>query len=390
MKKPIWIVLFLLPLTVAIACTQAEPTTGAAVRPVTGSPPATDATSSARKPGWEQEWNNIVVEAKKEGNLLIYAGSIGEAGRALTSAFREKYGISADIVAGRGEEIVARIESERKAGIYGVDVGLPGMTWYFSSIDPGNMSVPLQPLLVLPEILDTSKWREGKLPMGDKKGRLAVILMAARSSATVNRDFVKPDEFTTTNQLTEPKWRGKVVMNDPTVGGSGNSVFTFEVAKIMGLEKGTAFMKQLAKQDLAITRDLRLMTEWIARGKYPVGLGADPAPVAEFVRAGAPLAYQSLKEPRWTTTGTCSVFIFDKAPHPNAARLFANWILSKEGSSIFAKTYGYPSIRTDISPEGIDPALIPEPGDVILGEDYELAKQGMMKLAAEIFRDLIK
>src|SRR3990172_7263667 len=81
---------------------------------------------------WRQKWDNTVIEAKKEGRLVVYAASLGEAARKLTEAFKDKYGITLDIVPGRGEELVARIAKERSAGIYVVDVGFPGMTWYFA------------------------------------------------------------------------------------------------------------------------------------------------------------------------------------------------------------------------------------------------------------------
>src|SRR3990172_433118 len=60
------------------------------------------------------EWDKLVAEAKKEGKVVIYASTIGGAREALTRAFRQKYGISLDIVMGRGAEIVAQIESERR------------------------------------------------------------------------------------------------------------------------------------------------------------------------------------------------------------------------------------------------------------------------------------
>ncbi len=355
-----------------------------------GKAPAGVKAGPAPAADWRQKWDIMVADAKKEGSLVVYTGSIGEAGRTLAAAFKDKYGITLELVQGRGEEIVARINSERKAGIFGVDVGLPGMSWYFSSIKPMAITLPIQPLLILPEVLDVAKWREHKLPIGDKAGHLAVILLGAQPHLAVNGDVVKAGEITSLQDLLQPKWRGKIVMNDPTVGGAGSEVFTFTVREVMGLEKGTVFMKALAGQDPVIIRDLRLMTEWIARGRYALGWGPDPAPTAEFIRSGARLSIPTLKEPRATTSATCNIMVLDKAPHPNAARLFANWLLSREGATIFSKSYGYPSTRLDVPTEGIDPGLFLGPNEVILGEDYQLAKGEMRKLAAEIFRGQIK
>ena len=84
------------------------------------------------------------------------------------------------------------------------------------------------------------------------------------------------------------------------------------------------------------------------------------------------------------------MIVFDRAPHPNAAKVFVNWILSREGAAIYSKAHGYAATRRDVSTEGIDPILIPRPNENLLGEDYEVAKEGMRKLAAEIFRDLTR
>ncbi len=371
-------VLFLLAVLLFGACGQpSQPAPAAVVNPTAA-------------PGRTSDWDNLVTAAQKEGNLVIYAGPIGEARDALMKAFREKYGITVDITIGRGDETVAKLENERRAGIYAADVCIQGMTVFFSSIKPMGITLPIQPLLVLPEVRDLSKWREGKLPLADKEGLLAALVLASTPHMAANTDLVKPGAITTHTDLLDPKWRGKLVIADPSLGGSGAEWFTFVVQKLMGLEKGTAFMRQLAKQDPMVTRDLRLQGEWVARGKYSVAVAPNKATVNEFARAGAPLAFVDMKDPRPTSSGAGNLMVFDKAPHPNATKLFVNWLLSKEGSTIYAQAVGYPSTRLDVPTDGVDPILIPGPGDVILGEDYQMTKGDMTKLGGEIFRDLVK
>ena len=177
-------------------------------------------------------------------------------------------------------------------------------------------------------------------------------------------------------------------MNDPSLGGAGTECIPYIVTKAMGIEKGAAFMKQLAKHEPGITRDQRLLTEWVGRGKFAAALAPDKATTAQLVRAGMPLAYADLKEPRPTSSGPGNLMIFDRAPHPNATKLFVNWILSKEGAAVYAKAHGYAATRIDVPTEGVDPIFIPKPDETILGEDYQKMKGKMRKLATEIFRDL--
>ncbi len=342
-------------------------------------------------PATQGEWDKLVTEAKKEGKVVIYAGTIGDARTALTNAFRQKYGISLDIVMGRGNELITKMASERRAGIYAVDVGIQGMTTYFNSVKSfGITSAPLLPLLVLPEVADLSKWRGGKLPFADREGHLIVLVLGPAPHLLINTELVKPGEINSHQDLLTSKWRGKLAINDPSLGGAGTEWFTFIVTKVMGLEKGTAFMKQLAKQDPGLTKDQRLLSEWVARGKYVAALAPDKATTAKLVRAGAPLAYPDLKEPRPTSSGPGNLMVLDRPPHPNAAKLFINWILSKEGAAVYSKAHGLPSTRIDVSTEGIDPVFIPKPDETILGEEYQVSKGEMHKLAIEVFRDITR
>jgi len=343
--------------------------------------------TQASPPTLKAEWDKLINEAKKEGRVVIYAGPIGEARTAMVTAFRQKYGITLDIIMSRGSEIVAKVETERRAGLYMVDVGFIGLESYFGSPQLKGFTLPLSSLLVLPEILDLAHWRGEKMPFADKEGHLAALVLGSSPYMLINTEIVKPGEITSHQDLLEPKWRGKLAINDPSVGGAGSEWFTFIVAKVMGLEKGTAYMKQLARQEPAVTRDQRLLTEWVARGKYAAALAPDKATTVQMIRTGAPLAYIDLKEPRPTTSGPGNIMVFDKLPHPNATKLFINWLLSREGAAVYSKGHGYVSTRLDVATEGIDPFVIPAPNDAILGEDYQTARGKMRKLAAEIFRN---
>ncbi len=342
------------------------------------------------QPATKAEWDKLVADAKKEGKLVIYAGPIGNARAALMSAFRQRYGIALDIVMGRGEELMAKMDSERRAGIYDVDAVIHGMTTFFNSPLLRKNTVPMAPYLVLPEVLDLSKWRGGKLPFADKEGHLAVLVLGPAPHMLINTELVKPGEITSHYDLLDPKWRGRIAVNDPSLGGAGTEWFTYVVSKVMGIEKGTQYMKQLVKQEPGITRDQRLLTEWIARGKYAVALAPDKATTAELMRAGAPLAYPDLKEPRPTSSGPGNITLLANAPHPNAMKLFANWILSRDGAAVYSKAHGLPSTRIDVPPEGINPVFIPKPNETILGEEYQLSKGKMRKLATEIFSGLTR
>jgi iron(III) transport system substrate-binding protein len=339
------------------------------------------------------EWNNLVQAARKEGRVIVY-GNIGPGIRdAVTLAFKEKFAIGVEWVLGRPAEVIAKLKAERAAGLKITDIGFFGGTSFINDIKPMGINLPLDPLLVLPEVRDPKNWRGGKLPYFDKERMAFCVLSLATSYYQRNINLVSEKEISSTMDLLNPKWRGKIVMGDPSIAGGANSWLTWMLEGILGKEKGIQFMKKLVNQNPMITRDERQLTEWVSRGKYEIGIGSSVSVPAKFIQMGAPIAFIDTKEPRSLSSGFGIVEAFKDAPHPNAAKLLLNWTLSREGSTIFSRAAEYPSTRADVPPGEILPILVPRPDDVdpyIQYENYESVKGEMRKVAAGIFVDLAK
>lgn len=350
-----------------------------------------EVTPTPQSPEQKSEWEKLLTAAQKEGTVVIYTSARPKARDAVTGAFKAKYGINVEWVAGRGAEIAAKIKSERNAGLYMVDLGFIGPTTFTNDIKPLDITPPLKPMFVLPEVKDPKNWLNGEIPFLDKEGMAIQVVLVANQFYIMNKDMVREGEVTSSLDLLNPKWKEKMVISDPSISGNANDWFTWVVMGVFGEEKGQQFMKDLVAQKPVMTRDERLLTEWVARGKYPIGIGPSVAVPAEFIEAGAHIAFISVKDPRPLSSGSGLLNAFKNAPHPDAAKLLVNWVLSKEGSSIFAPASEYPSTRADVPPEGILPILVPRPGDInpeIKFEDYLIRKGDMRKLAADIFKGL--
>ncbi len=338
----------------------------------------------------QSEWNEIIGAAKKEGRLVIYASTIGDARPAITKAFAEKYGIPVEFVQGRGAELVQRLTTERSSGIYQVDVGFQGLTTFFNQMQVKNMTVPLEPMFALPEVKDPAKWRGGQIPFVDKKRSVVAFVLTAQPHVIINTNLVKDNEITSNEDLLAPKWKGKIVINDPTVAGNGAEWFSYMMLRAYDRPKAEAYMRRLVAQEPVLLRDQRLLIEWVARAKYPVAIGSDHGETVKVMHTGAPLKFVKIKEGMPLTSGPLNLMVFDKAPHPNAAKLFVNWALSKDGAAVISYASGYPSQRLDVSNDKLDPMLVPGPKEVVPGEDYKLLQGPLMKMAAEIFKNLIQ
>ncbi len=131
------------------------------------------------------------------------------------------------------------------------------------------------------------------------------------------------------------------------------------------------FLQQLARQDMALTRDQRLLGEWVARGKNPIGIAASVGVVGPLSKAGAPISWIRLGEGGLLHPAGSVLGLAGRAPHPNAAKVMANWLLTAEGQRLYSVGFGQPAKRLGVSTEGLDSFAIPRPDDKYLVADEE-------------------
>jgi iron(III) transport system substrate-binding protein len=156
---------------------------------------------------------------------------------------------------------------------------------------------------------------------------------------------------------------------------------------------GLDYMRELAKQEPIINRDERLQVEWVAKAKYPIGMALKKEIITEFQRAGATILESTGAEGAGMSSGSDNIGLINKAAHPNAAKLYLNWFLSKEGQTVASTSTGNLSTRMDVPFSHVDPVLIPEPDKQYFFSDQEeflLKAEPERKMAKEIFGHLVK
>jgi len=317
--------------------------------------------TSAQQRGWEKDWNESLAGAKKEGKVVV-AGSPDPVMRnEIIPKFTARFAIPVEFVAGRSSQIVSRVQTERSAGIYTLDVFLAGPDTTAVTLYGQKLIDPLKPLLLLPEVVDGSKWKIGKVWFADPEERFVVRSFSSVATLLfINTDHVKPEELRSVKDLLNPKWRGKISVEDPTTTGAGAN----EAARFYH-QLGEEFVKELyIDQKPVRTRERRQMADWLARGTYPICMNCREDDVRPLVKDGFKiLEIFELSGVTPTVNGSPWLLsITNKAPHPRAAQVFANWILSKEGLEIYARGYGSATLRTDIDESFVNPANIPKRG----------------------------
>lgn len=341
------------------------------------------------KEAWKVKWDNLLKEAKKEGVLAMYSTAGTEVRDALAVPLQKYLGLRLEYTAGKGAEISQKLSSERRSGLYLVDIYIGGTSTTLNQLKPAGMLDPLEREIFLPEDLDPGAWYGAGLRWRDKEKTAVSFLTYVVPPLVGNITLVRPDEIKSYRDLLNPKWKGKIAMNDPTVAGIGLTFFRIVGGELMGYD----FMRELSKQEPVILRDQRLQVEWVAQGKYAMIIAPTQAIVTYFVNAGAPLAYFLPAEGGWVAAGSGNIALMNRAPHPNAARLAVNWILTKEAQTLISKAVGVSSARMDVPTDGLDPATLIKPGiryvDANL-EEMELKADEDKKLAADIFANLMK
>ncbi|MBI4333227.1 MAG: extracellular solute-binding protein [Chloroflexi bacterium] len=318
------------------------------------------------KAGWEAEWEEVLARGKSEG-VVVVINDLGATQReTIRKTIQETFGINMESVAGGGTQTMARTKAERSAGLYTSDALIGGATTQKLYREAGFLD-PIERGLIFPDIKDPKNWRDGKFPYLDKDGYSIIFQKAVNPALVVNTEMVRPEDVNSYQALLDPKWKGKITMRDPTVSGGGHNAINSIMWELMGED----YVRAFAKQEPLVTRDQRLMVETVARGKYPIGLAPDADTVLEFEQAGAPVKRVLLKEGSGLAASQAGFGILNRPAHPNAQKVFVNWLLSKEGQLIAGKATGYPSMRADVPTDYVDPIRLPQPGTRYIDTDDE-------------------
>jgi iron(III) transport system substrate-binding protein len=293
------------------------------------------ANAAESNPIWQREWDKIVENAKREGEVRLW-GEQEITHPDIIAAFNKDFPfIKAVTVSGRVGDLMPRIIAERRAGKFLADVysgGLGGRSFY--DFHKAGVLDPLKPVLLLPEVIDGSKWLNGEQFYADSEKQF--VFMYEGSVAGVglhyNTNLVDLKDFKSYWDLLNPRWKGKVLLFErPGVGSP--SVIRFYHNPLLGPD----FVKRLfTDMDVTVSQDRRQASDWLASGKFSICIDCGDTdrakqqglPVDEFPHANLKEASDEI-----STSGNSGIALINSAPNPSAARVFINWFLSRAGQT---------------------------------------------------------
>ncbi len=311
----------------------------------------------------QSRWQQVLDAAKKEGKVVVLAPSGEALRRAITEGFRKAFpDIGLEYSGGRGPEQVTKLLAERNGGIFSTDLLISGSTTALQLKSAGALA-PVKPALILPEVTNLKLWQGNRLYFNDTEQMYDLAFVNTVSAVLVyNSKQVKRNEVDEPFKLLDPKWKGKIVINDPMVASTGYSMFRHFWEK-MGPKKAQNFYRRIKAQAAVVSRDQRLELEWVSQGKYPLLLGPSLILLEQLLGKG--LEFEVASEWKdiggFVTSSSGDVMLVDKAPHLNAAAVFINWLLSKDTQTTWSKVLKQVSIRADVPTDHLPSYVIPNP-----------------------------
>jgi ABC-type Fe3+ transport system substrate-binding protein len=308
------------------------------------------------------EWQRVVQGAEQEGKVVVYGPARKPERDVATTLFNKAYPrIAVEYFAVGGSESGPRILAEQKAGVFNADVFVGGTTTPTQVLQPAGALEPVDEILLLPEVVDPSRWWQGQHFYVDRQGRYNLAFIGSvNHTVSYNTRLVKPEKLQSYWDLLDPRWRGKMMAWDPRRPGPGsaNLLFVYHNPAL-----GPEFIRQLySKADLVLSTDQRQMVDWLAQGRYPVGISMGGS-VEQARDQGLPVDQlrRALKEGGYMG-GQGSLARLRNGPHPNSQRVFVNWLLSREGQMGWQDLVQDNSLREDIPKDTLPEGAVPQPG----------------------------
>lgn len=276
----------------------------------------------------------IESAARKDGELTWYVASIDalnaeKAGR----KFTEKYGIKVNVVRAPSQIMFQRLEQDLSQGVGNADV--------FSSVDIGNFVVLKKKGVLVAYTPENAKDLLPQFQNLDSDGFFHATVASVIAIDYNNQKVRTEDAPKNWSDLLDPKWAGKIALGHPAYSGfAGN--WAAQMFKLYGKQ----YFERIEKLQPLVSRSLLDATNLLASGERLVT--ASPiSPILESADKGNPLAIQYPADGAILVSTPSAVL--KSAPHPNAARLFMEFLLGPEFNSILARAH-YETMRADVKP----------------------------------------
>jgi iron(III) transport system substrate-binding protein len=286
------------------------------------------------------EWAQVEAAAKKEGKVTYYSLGSVPASKVdlLKSTFAKDYpDIEVQYVnVGNGSELNSRLTAEQDSKVYVADVFdrsvqfALGLSQYLTAFAPPAATDP------------SVKWLTNPLADSAAAG-LVRAEFAMYVAIWYNAKTVKAADAPKSHaDLLDPKWKGQIIWRTPWETGAGSTTYIFAKQEL-----GASWSQKMKDQKPTFASDQDAALLQVARGEYAIGMGLTGRTGGQLIKDGQPLAANFPSD--FTVAVPQGTQLVKSAPHPNAARVFTNWMLTERGQTFWRDLAQFPQ-RADIAP----------------------------------------
>lgn len=280
-----------------------------------------------------------IAKAKAEGKVVWYTSTPLPQAQKIANSFEKEYGIKVELFRSGGSAVLRRFQQEIGAGRVAADV--------LTHSDPAAAA-----LLARKGVLVAFKPKNfDKVPDAakDKDGYHVAQRLNLMTNYIRSDKVAEADEPKTWNDLADPKYKGKMVIGDPS--------FTSLLVSVVGMiskERGWGFYEKLRANDTMVVQGNQQASDMLKRGERVIAVGALDSYAAEDRKAGHPM--KTLYPSDGVFVIPSPTAVVKGSPSPNAAKLFAEYNISDEVQKIFPADGGF-AARSDMPAPAGSPAL---------------------------------
>ena len=300
--------------------------------------------------------------AKKEGEVAVYSSLISEDLAALSAAFEKKYGVKVKGWRAGSEKVLQRAITEARANRHDADV----IETNGPELESLHRERILQPFKS-PHLKDLMP--QALRPHGEWVGTRINMFVQSYNTQLVKKEEL-PKKY---SDLANPRWKGKLGIEAEDEDWFATAV------KGEGEEAGLKTFREIGKVNgFSVRKGHTLLAGLVASGEIPFALTTYSHGAEKMKQKGAPVDWYAIEPAIGRANG---IAIVRRAPHPHAAALFADFVLSPEGQQILEKGGYVPANLKVGSPAQklplrfVDPALVLDEdakwkklwGEIVLG-----------------------
>ncbi len=278
----------------------------------------------------------LLAGAKKEGKFQLY--TTGTQTQPIIQAFEKKYPfLKVQVYRAGNSGIVKRLSEEYKAGHHSVDA---------INITTGGLRILGKAGILQPFSTPMTKFFPKKAIEAHRWW--VVEYEGSLSLAWNTKIYDRKDVPKNYDDLLDPKWKGKMAV-------SGRSTTFASWIGVAIMEKGEDYVRKLGKQDIALYQlSGKALSNLVVSGEVGLSPAVYQSHMINSQRKGASVAWLPLGGVYANIGGAA---VATKAPHPHAAMLFTDFVLSKESQTI-RQAIGYSTARSDMPSQGLRPSKL--------------------------------